>query len=253
MSCIAGRHRPPLPYDPGIDVGAIRHRAGGEDTVVPVDAVACACQFPATDMTSQLLGRRLSAGPGLPLGVDACLPPFGGIDPLQANARAGDFEGCRRPGPARGRSTATPASRSNAGRHRSRASPPAGRKRRTAADRPDGSRPAAHIAGLPRKPSVALPVQSGKTAESENSVERSAGFGIAPSVVRSRRHSGEAEKTLCGALWALGRPARHHFLPLFLVEIVFTSLRGRSHAGIGRTSRGVDHGLCGHLVRGPPC
>ncbi len=163
------------------------------------------------------------------------------------------FRGCRRPGPARGRSTATPASRSNAGRLRSRASPPAGRKRRTAADRPDGSRPAAHIAGLPRKPSVALPVQSGKTAESENSVERSAGFGIAPSVVRSRRHSGEAEKTLCGALWALGRPARHHFLPLFLVEIVFTSLRGRSHAGIGRTSRGVDHGLCGHLVRGPPC
>src|SRR3954453_19795553 len=92
MAGIAGCDRPPLPYDPRVDVGAVRHGAGGEDTVVPVDAVACACQFPATDITSQLLGRRLSAGPGLPLGVDACLPPFGGIDPLQANARAGDFE-----------------------------------------------------------------------------------------------------------------------------------------------------------------
>src|SRR3954471_7498481 len=92
MAGIAGGHRPPLPYDPGIDVGAVRHRAGGEDTVVPVDAVACARQFPATDIASQLLRRRLSAGPRLPLGVDAGLPPFGGVDPLQTNARAGDFE-----------------------------------------------------------------------------------------------------------------------------------------------------------------
>src|SRR3954469_10337278 len=92
MAGIAGGHRPPLPYDPRVDVGAVRHGAGGEDTVVPVDAVACACQFPATDIASQFLRRRLSARPHLPLGVDACLSQFGGIDPLQANARAGNFE-----------------------------------------------------------------------------------------------------------------------------------------------------------------
>src|SRR3954470_17608155 len=99
MSGIAGGHRPPLPYDPGVDVGAVRHGAGGEDTVVPVDAVACACQFPATDIASQFLRRRLSARPYLPFRVDACLPPFGGIDPLQANARAGDFEAVAVPDP----------------------------------------------------------------------------------------------------------------------------------------------------------
>src|SRR3954454_8604202 len=92
MAGIAGCDRPPLPYDPGSDVGAVRHRAGGEDTVVSVDAVACARQFPTPDINSQFLRRRLSAGPRLPLRVDACLPPFGGIDPLQTNARAGDFE-----------------------------------------------------------------------------------------------------------------------------------------------------------------
>jgi hypothetical protein len=92
MACIAGGHRPSLPNDPGIKVGAVRHGAGGEDTVVSVDAVACACQFPATDMASQFLRRRLSAGPRLPLGVDACLPPFGGINSLKADARAGNFE-----------------------------------------------------------------------------------------------------------------------------------------------------------------
>ena len=81
MPGVARGHRPSLPYDPGIDVGAVRHRAGGEDTVVPVDAVACARQFPATDIVSQFLRRRLSAGPRLSLRVDACLPPFGASIP----------------------------------------------------------------------------------------------------------------------------------------------------------------------------
>ena len=74
MAGIAGCDRPTLPYDPGVEVGAVRHGAGGEDTVVPVDAVACACQFPATDIASQFLRRRLSAGPRLPsmlVGIEA--------------------------------------------------------------------------------------------------------------------------------------------------------------------------------------
>src|SRR4051812_27304555 len=66
MAGIAGCDRPTLPYDPGVEVGAVGHGAGGEDTVVPVDAVAYACQFPATDIASQFLRRRLSAGPRLP-------------------------------------------------------------------------------------------------------------------------------------------------------------------------------------------
>ena len=210
MAGIAGCDRPTLPYDPGVDVGAVRHGAGGEDTVVPVDAMASACQFPATDIASQFLRRRLSARPRLPLRVDACLLPFEGIDPLQANTRR-RFRGCRRPGPARGRSTVKRAWRSNAGRHRSRVGRPAGRRRRTAADRRDGLRPAGHLVGLPNKPSVALPVQSGKSTESENSFERTAGFGIAPSVSRSRRRSDEAEKTLPGPRWALRRLRRAPF------------------------------------------
>src|SRR6476619_6765025 len=85
MAGIAGCDRPTLPYHPGVDVGAVRDGTGGEDTVVPVHAVAYARQFPTTDMASQFLRRRLSARPHLPLGVEARLPPFGGIDPLQAN------------------------------------------------------------------------------------------------------------------------------------------------------------------------
>src|SRR3954464_6856868 len=78
-------------------IQALRSEPSGTEQVtrirlLPVDAVACACQFPATDIASQLLRRRLSARPRLPLGVDACLLPFGGVDPLQPNACAGDFE-----------------------------------------------------------------------------------------------------------------------------------------------------------------
>ena len=205
MAGIAGCDRPTLPYDPGVDVGAVRHGAGGEDTVVPVDAMASACQFPATDIASQFLRRRLSARPRLPLrGRRMSASIRGHRSPPSEYARR-RFRGCRRPGPARGRSTVKRAWRSNAGRHRSRAGRPAGRRRRTAADRRDGLRPAGHLVGLPNKPSVALPVQSGKTAESENSFERTAGFGIAPSVSRSRRRSDEAEKTLPGPRWALRR------------------------------------------------
>ncbi len=89
---IAGCQRPPLSYDPGVDVGAVGSGANREDAVVPVHAVACARQFPTADMALQFLRRRLSARPRLPFGVGACLLPFGGIDALQANACPGHFE-----------------------------------------------------------------------------------------------------------------------------------------------------------------
>ena len=88
----AGRHRPTMPYDPGIHVGAVRDRTDRKDPIISVAPLGGAGHYPIADIAAQLLRRRLSAGPCLPFGIDACLTPFWSVDALQANARTGYFD-----------------------------------------------------------------------------------------------------------------------------------------------------------------